>query len=244
MIGETIMRGLLTDNTEETDLTYEKPVESLILEKTITVIVVPVYGGRVAETALERMEMIHGNQSPAVPVVVYGNRDYEDALRELRDWCFIHGFTPVAGAAFVGEHSFSRPDKPIAANRPDVRDLQAALNFGEEIRMRLSRMKSLYRIKELAVKGNYPYKVKGPKTLLTPLTASDRCSQCGFCIEICPVKAIRLVNEVVSKPEICIKCCACVKQCPNGARMFDTPFTDYLFENFSARKKPELFFLD
>lgn len=244
MIGETIMRGLFTDNTEETDLTYEKPAHPLVIQKAITVIVVPVYGGRVAETALERMEMIRGEESPAVPVVVYGNRDYEDALKELRDWCIMHGFTPVGGAAFVGEHSYSRPDKPIAARRPDEKDLEIALRFGEQIRRRLNWLRSLNKVDELLVKGHFPYKVKGPKTPQTPLTLPDRCTQCGFCIEICPVQAIRLEEEIVSNPETCIKCCACVKQCPNAARIFDTPFTDYLFTNFSARKEPELFYPD
>jgi len=115
MIGETVLQGLGTGHVSETDLTYEKPEENLTIHSGITVIVVPVYGGRIAETALERMEGIYGQDSPAVAVVVYGNRDYDDALLELRDWCVAHGFVPVAGAAFIGEHSYSRPDRARAA---------------------------------------------------------------------------------------------------------------------------------
>lgn len=236
------MRGLGTENTTETDLTYEKPLEPLLIRKAITVIVVPVYGGRVAETALERMEMIRGEESPVIPVVVYGNRDYDDALKELRDWCILHGFTPVAGAAFIGEHSYSRPDRPVAAHRPDEEDLFAAFQFGEQTRKRISWTRSLDRVDDLSVKGHFPYKVKGPKTPQTPLTISERCTQCGFCIEICPVQAIRREDGIVSDPEICIKCCACVKQCPSQARVFDTPYTDILFNNFGTRKEPDLFF--
>ena len=102
MIGETVLQGLGTGHVSETDLTYEKPEENLTIHSGITVIVVPVYGGRIAETALERMEGIYGQDSPAVAVVVYGNRDYDDALLELRDWCVAHGFVPVDGAAFIG----------------------------------------------------------------------------------------------------------------------------------------------
>ena len=123
MIGETVLQGLGTGHVSETDLTYEKPEENLTIHSGITVIVVPVYGGRIAETALERMEGFYGQDSPAVAVVVYGNRDYDDALLELRDWCVAHGFVPVAGAAFIGEHSYSRPDRPIAGGRPDNPDL-------------------------------------------------------------------------------------------------------------------------
>ena len=133
MIGETVLQGLGTGHVSETDLTYEKPEENLTIHSGITVIVVPVYGGRIAETALERMEGIYGQDSPAVAVVVYGNRDYDDALLELRDWCVAHGFVPVAGAAFIGEHSYSRPDRPIAGGRPDNPDLQKARAFGEQV---------------------------------------------------------------------------------------------------------------
>ena len=73
MIGETVLQGLGTGHVSETDLTYEKPEENLTIHSGITVIVVPVYGGRIAETALERMEGIYGQDSPAVAVVVYGN---------------------------------------------------------------------------------------------------------------------------------------------------------------------------
>lgn len=41
---------------------------------------VPVFGGRVPAIALERLREITGHDTPAIPVVVYGNRDYDDAL--------------------------------------------------------------------------------------------------------------------------------------------------------------------
>lgn len=241
MIGETVLQGLGTGHVSETDLTYEKPEENLTIHSGITVIVVPVYGGRIAETALERMEGIYGQDSPAVAVVVYGNRDYDDALLELRDWCVAHGFVPVAGAAFIGEHSYSRPDRPIAGGRPDNPDLQKARAFGEQVGRLLNRFQTLDEVAPIVVKGNFPYKVKGPKTPQTPETVAELCTQCGFCIGICPVQAIRLEEEIVSDAGRCIKCCACVKQCPNEARLFETPYTDLLFKNFSTRREPEIF---
>ena len=240
VIGETILQGLGLEQIAETDLTYEKPEEEILLCNTVTVIVVPVYGGRVPGIALERMEGIRGEQSPVIPDVVYGNRDYDDALLELRDWCVAHGLVPVAAAAFIGEHSYSREDRPIAAGRPDETDLQQAREFGRQVFDRLKLVGQ--ETKPLYVKGNYPYKTIGPKTPQTPLMVSERCSQCGFCIEICPVQAIRLDEEIVSNAETCIKCCACVKQCPQGARLFETPYTDILFKNFSNRRDPDLFF--
>lgn len=237
------MRGLATDHSSETDLTYEAPGKEIEIQKSITVIAMPVYAGRIPEIALQRMERIRGNNSPAIPVVVYGNRDYDDALLELKDWCVAHGFTPIAGAAFIGEHSYSRPDRPIAAHRPDENDLQIALEFGKTVKTRLEKMPTLEDLPALSVKGNVPYKAKGPKTPQAPLTITELCTQCGFCLEICPVQAIHLEEEIVSDAETCIKCCACVKQCPNEARIFDTPYTDMLYKNFSTPREPELFYI-
>lgn len=242
MIGETIIRGLSVAHSIEIDLTYEPPQSPLLIEQSIVVIVVPVYGGRIAEVALERMEKIRGKDSLAIPVVVYGNRDYDDALLELKDWCVAHGFTPIAGAAFIGEHSYSRQDRPIAVHRPDGRDLRKAFQFGDRILRRLKKAGHTGVAGDLKVKGNFPYKVKGPATLQTPMTVAALCTQCGFCVGICPVQAIQLQEELVSDARLCIKCCACVKQCPVEARIFDTPYTDLLFKNFSARREPEIFY--
>lgn len=123
----------------EWDLTYEVPEEAN-LEDELTVVAVPVYGGRVAETAVERLRNFRADQAPVVPVVVYGNRDYEDALLELSDLLKEKGFVPVAAAAFIGEHSFSRPDMPVAAGRPDEEDLRKAMAFGLQIREYLSQI--------------------------------------------------------------------------------------------------------
>ena len=225
----------------ETDLTYERLDTPLVIEDALAVIAVPVYGGRVAEVAKERLRNVRGRNSVVVPVVLYGNRDYEDALLELCDLVKQQGFVLAAGAAFVGEHSYSRPDKPIAAGRPDIQDRNIAVELGRSVIQKLGDMASLARIAQPEVKGNYPYKVKGPSTLATPETITALCVQCGYCIEICPVQAIEQPDEIVSDPGACIKCCACVKFCPNGARVFNTPYTDMLFKNFSARREPEIF---
>ena len=43
---------------------------------------------------------------------------------------------------------------------------------------------------------------------------------CGFCAEICPMGSID-PTDVSAVRGICIKCCACVKGCPTGAKYFD-----------------------
>ena len=64
------------------------------------------------------------------------------------------------------------------------------------------------------------------------------------CIEMKPVgkQEEQLEEEIVSDPMVCTKCCACVKGCPFGARIFNTPYSEMLHKNFSARKEPEWYF--
>lgn len=242
-IAYAIAEGLDGDTLSESDITHEALKEILHIEDNELVIVaVPVYGGRVAETAMERIRMFHGESVPVIPVVVYGNRDYEDALKELSDVLVAQGFVPVSAGAFIGEHSFSRKDMPIATGRPDKDDLLAASKFGHEILTKLDAVSSLSELPTLGMKGNHPYKVKGPSTPQAPVTDEELCTQCEYCIDVCPVAAISIVDDrMFSDPVLCIKCCACVKECPEGARTFDTPYTAMLHKNFSARREPELF---
>ena len=68
----------------------------------------PVIAGRVPNVLLPFLSHgFTGNHALAVPVVLFGNRNYDDALMELREILEADGLRTVAGGAFVGEHSFS-----------------------------------------------------------------------------------------------------------------------------------------
>jgi ferredoxin len=51
----------------------------------------------------------------------------------------------------------------------------------------------------------------------------DLCAGCEACVEVCPKKAISMVNDVAHVDEKkCDECGACVDECPNGAISLDT----------------------
>lgn len=229
----------------ETDLTLDESSSPIEMEGELFVIVTPVYGGRVPALALQRLQRLKGNGAPAILVVVYGNRDYEDALLELRDTAISLGFMPLTAGAFIGEHSYSTPELPIAAGRPDTDDLQQAREFGKTSLEKWNRLHTTDTpIPELAVKGNFPYKPWTPGAPACP-TCTESCFACGECIEVCPTHAIQFnADQTGIETDIhrCIKCCACVKYCPNEARKFSTPFAAILHEKCSTRRQPELFF--
>ena len=234
-IGETIGMG----KRIEVDLTTDESNRPIEIKDSIAIIAVPVYAGRVAPIALQRLRRLKGTNAPAILIAVYGNRDYEDALVELRDETVQLGFTPLAASAFIGEHSYSRPNMPVAEGRPDATDLQVAEQLGKDCLAKLERSGTLT---DFYIKGNVPYRLVGPSTPAAPV-CTDECFACGECIEVCPTHAIALSDEGKIETEIakCIKCCACVKECPNDARIFDTPYTPMLHEKCAARREPELF---
>jgi ferredoxin len=202
---------------------------------------VPVYAGRVPIVAAERIKNIKGDKTPAVAVVVYGNREYEDALVELKDLIEEAGFKVIAGGAFIGEHSYSSNEKPIAINRPDDNDKLAAFNFGKEITKKLAQND----LKTPNMKGNIPYKERIGIKGATPLTKFDICELCGTCSAVCPTDAITINNKVISDSEKCIMCCACIKKCPKEARYIATKATleriEMLYKNCQIKKEPEIF---
>lgn len=236
-IAGTIARGMGYPEYNELDLTYSYPDRPERLEG-ITLIAAPVYAGRIPKTAVERISLFKGGGSPAIVIALYGNRHYEDALAELQDIADQAGFHTIAAAAFIGEHSYSRSNMPIASGRPDHDDLTIAFEFGKAIAQKLTSGKLNT---TLVVPGNRPYIDKGPFTPATPYTDESLCTQCQTCIELCPTGAISLEDEIISDKNLCIKCCACVKFCPNEARIFNTPYTEMLHNKCAARREPELY---
>ena len=90
----------------------------------------PVYAGRVPNVLLKYLTTMQAEGAKAIAVVVYGNRDYDDALMELSDILSNAGAQVFAAGAFIGEHSFSYT---LAAGRPDKDDFEKIETFAQQI---------------------------------------------------------------------------------------------------------------
>ena len=219
-ILEGVARGLSAASTTSFDLTRpdmrSQPVP--IANGELLIVGVPVYSGRVPALAREALQSIQGRGNPVVCIVVYGNRAYEDALLELTDIMKERGCTIIAGGAYIGEHSFSSSDTPIAVGRPDGEDLQHAERFGAMVAAKIGDLPVKGPGAALTVPGNRPYRDPTPKLTVDFITVSDTCNECGTCAEACPVEAIDLERGIACDREKCILCCACIKTCPEEAR--------------------------
>lgn len=211
-----------------------------LLPDDLVLLAAPVYYGRVQKDAAQVFGALRGQGQAAVLLVNYGNRNYDDALLELHDLAQNAGFVPVAAAAFVSEHSFSTPECPIAAGRPDPGDLQKAEEFGKALMGRLEP-----EVVRLAlVPGNRPFK-EYPDFHRAPLT-SGSCTACGICVSLCPTGAVYMdADKACTREEDCIVCQACVKGCPEEARADTGPGAKetraHLLPITAERKAPTLF---
>ncbi len=247
-VGEAVARGM-SETYELIDLTHPRPVEKEIPADSAVIVSLPVYGGHPAPPALERMKGIRArNGAKGIALVVYGNRDYENALTELGAFMRGAGFAVVAGGAFIGEHSYSCARYPIAPGRPDPSDLGQALRFGRAIGEKLaSESVAEVSLKRIGRPADSPEATRrfrnGAAKILatsqaprTPTADELRCTHCGRCAAVCPTEAVAGGDECHTDADRCIRCCACVKACPARARSYDSPFAPLLFLNFSERK--------
>lgn len=235
---------------EKSDLTTpgaRRVFKHLFNKNELVVAGLPVYSGRLPMNIETFFTGLKGEGAPAAALVMYGNRAYEDALLELKMRLEEHGFRVIAGAAFIGEHTFS---KNIATGRPNAQDLDIAREYGRKTLAAAGKAGP----GTLNLKGNYPFTAKGfnpaqdsgPLTTYGKIITAEDCTHCGLCAENCPWGAIRFDDAVTTDYARCMRCFRCIKICPAGARkIMEEKFFEILpgFEKRlnATRKEPELF---
>lgn len=189
----------------------------------IAVIASPTYAGRIPNKMLPEFErLIHGDNTKAVIVSVYGGRSNDEGLRELVFVAEKNGFCSIAAASCVARHSMS---SVLAAHRPSEKDFRELADFGRKAAKKaLSAPAAVEIDRETPIAPYYkPFKEDmSPAVFLKakPLTHADKCIHCGICAASCPMGSISF-DDFCTVPGVCIKCHACVRSCPTKAKYFD-----------------------
>lgn len=203
----------------------------------VVIIAAPVYGGRIPSIVTDALRRFKGNNTKAIAIVVYGNRDYDDALLELTDIIETNGFHVIGAGAFIARHSIF---PKVAEGRPDAADIRQAEDFARMC------MEALHSCNErtLHVKGNRPYKNYGGVPI-HPAANHALCVNCGECSRKCPTGAIDAESSWLTDDKICISCGRCINVCPHAARRYSGIKYGIIEKMFSAayskRKEPEFF---
>jgi len=245
-IVQGVAKGIGAQNVELIDITIPSArVQSLVTSsEELLVVAVPVYMGRVPALINEWLNSINARNTPVVCIVVYGNRAYENALIELQDILMSRGCKPIAGAAFIAEHSFSSPEFPSSVGRPDDHDLNLAEGFGRKIAEQLPTLSANGQSTVVSIPGSYPYGGVTDLWKVDFIEVSDACLQCGICAAGCPAGAVDHDNSSLIDIEKCTLCCACIKQCPQKAKSIKPGMMKEAQKRcatFIDRKEPEFF---
>lgn len=213
------------------DLTYKDPGEIHLKEDELLIIAFPVYYGRLPLLFLQRLEGLRGTSTPAILLAVYGNRDFDDALLEMKEFLLERSFLPYAGGALVAKHSYG----PIQSHRPDQKDLKELQEFFDKAVDKVKQAKSY------DFPGSFPLKERG-KANFYPRTSED-CILCRACIRACPASAIDENIQTIKKN--CMSCMACLDVCPVDARVLDEEFHLFIKDFSEKLKEPRknIFFL-
>ena len=209
----------------------------------------PTYAGRLPNVLLPFLRgNFTGGGAAAVAVVLYGNRSYDDALKELCEVLAGNGFLAAAGAAVTAEHAFA----PVLAHgRPNAEDRAAAAEFARKTALTLRGREHPIPV---TVPGREPigayYTPLGldgePARFLKakPKTDPEQCTRCGLCAAVCPMGSIPR-EEPTECTGICIKCQGCIRECPAGAKYFDDEaFLSHramLEQNYIRRRENEFY---
>jgi ferredoxin len=180
----------------------------------------PVYAGKLPVQVIECLNALKGKECTVV--VVYGNRDYGIALRNIAEILLKKGVKVAAAGAFIGQHSY-KDIILIAIGRPDKNDLEQAFDFDKNC----TNISKHLNIKEIPVQLDWISKSKSYFKSQAVEYVSENCTQCGNCAKHCPTGIIAAkTGEYMSKraKAKCITCMACVFECKYKARIIDVNF--------------------
>ena len=197
-ISETLGNKLLLP-VEVFDFTLPKGREKPLKfnENDIVVIGTPVYAGRVPNVLLKFLDTMEGEGAISIPVVVFGNRNYDEALFELCEICNKSGMKNISAGGFVGEHAFSYI---LGKGRPDKDDVDKIKKFALLISEKIEKTGDNF--DNIVVDGGPVKKYYKPQDEFGNFIdirkvkpkVNENCNNCKKCVYVCPMGSISIEN--------------------------------------------------
>ncbi len=233
-----VMEALGADESSSFNITMSTPSDELLAfgEQDLIFVGFPIYGGRVPKVVLDRLEKLNGGGCKFVVVGVYGNRHYDDALKEMQVFAEKHGCCVIAAIAAVAKHNMV---PTIATDRPDAADIKRL----QEIKAEIDAKSEAGELKPMTCRPEESYKEFNNPAFYP--VATDDCSGCGICAEECPMQAISHDDPRVVDDTRCITCMRCTYVCPSNARQLpsqvQTALANRLESICTERREIEIF---
>ena len=132
ILAEQLSLNIASEKIQKLDLTFPsaREIQHYFSDSDLVIAGAPVYGGQLPPVK-ELFENLHGNQTPCVLLICYGNRHYDDALAQLKSVMIRQGFLPVGAIACIIPHVFS---EKVGAGRPNVSDLRLIAGFANTLK--------------------------------------------------------------------------------------------------------------
>lgn len=186
----------------------------------------PVYASHALPLVMEFIERLPLHpQAYAIPFVTWGGATSGLALAEMGDALTGREYVLAGAARVMAVHSLMwELPSPVGLGHPDSADERMIENLIAVVERNLQRPEPLqlssqvlsYQSEAVAVEMR-KLSLKIARGLLPPrVVDEDLCTECGVCVDQCPVAALTLEPYPVYA-EHCILCFNCMRCCPEKA---------------------------
>lgn len=105
----------------------------------LIIIGAPIYGGFLYKEFRNYIKYLDFQEKCIIGITLYGNAAIMFATKEMISIIKMGNGRLLSYGEFVGEHSYSCKDIPVAEGRPNDDDLQKAVTFGEKCKRNIIR---------------------------------------------------------------------------------------------------------
>jgi ferredoxin/flavodoxin len=184
----------------------------------------PVYRDMAVPPIMNFIDSLPNNDNcHTVPFVTWGGAFSGIALWQMARALEKRGFHLVGGAKILAVHSMMWScNEPIGHGHPDSGDDELIGTFVRNIYNRLSSRK----IERLPLEkldynpqrhtARLKKKLGQPWRIVSKTVDKDKCTHCGVCEDVCPVKAIE-IKDYPNFTAACFDCFKCIQLCPEDA---------------------------